>query len=167
MRTAGGQCLGRPPARRQRAGRQALPGPEAGPRAAGLHLADDQRAPVSQHEVELAEARAQPAGETPPALPEQPPFRPALAGQREQVGGTVPRAEQPAGRDEEQQAPEESRILARAAGRSQAWLGTLSGVAGAAGSLSMVWIAWRANFSRTLSATCSVTTSSVSCTTVP
>lgn len=168
MRSPFRQRLGRSPARGQGPHRDALGGPEARPGATGLHLADDQRGTVAQHEVELAEARTQAPREMRPALAQEAALGPALAGQREQGLVDAGAEQQAARRDVQQQALDEVRGggPARAAAR-QAWLGTLSPVAGAVGSLSMFWIAWRANFSRTLSATCSVTTSSVSCTTVP
>ena len=141
--------------------RDAHGGAEARARAPGLHLDHDQDRAVAHDEVELAEARAQSPCEQHEAVTAEVMLGQALAS------ATVARVAwiEPAERAPRSPATEQRQE--RRARRAQALLGTFSSTGAAAGSVTTLWIAARAKRRRTLSATCSTTTSFVDCTTVP
>lgn len=158
-RSSAGEGFGRTPQARERIGPQAHARPEALARAAGLDLDHDQRLAFREDEVELRPAGVQPPRQEAPAARPQRALDQSFSCAREL---RIPRREhaQREARPEARQerAPEPDQTLVGSA---------LSSSTGSMAASITLWIAARVKRRRTLSATCSTTTSAVVVTTVP
>ena len=158
------QRAGRPHPAAQGAEAQAVAGPEPAGAARGLDLADHQRLAVREREVDLGTGGAQPAREAAQAARPQEALGDALAGQAELAVGRR-EARRREGRREAEGEPAQP----AGAGPQEAEPASLDSLASApsGSSVSTLWIAARLKRMRTPSATCSVTTSSLTMATEP
>ena len=158
-RSSAGEERGRAPQSPQRIGSEPHPRPEALARAAGLDLDHDQGLVLCEEEIDLGPARVQASRQEAPAAGAQGALDEELSGASE--------AWLPGGENAQRQArPEASEELATEPG--QTLVGSaFSSMTGSLAASITLWTAARENLRRTLSATCTTTTSAVVVTTVP